>query len=110
MFANLDLEELRAIRLIATTHLSCSGLAKEMKVSRATAAKMISELRKKGFYISTTRDSVGWFYRLRANQDPGLADLVGVGGRGRRDYSISADEDLLEHLSGQSKKKQIAAR
>jgi len=107
MFADLNQQEFKAIRLIATKHLSCSGLAKEMKVSRATAAKMISELRKKGLYISTTRDSVGWFYQLRAIQDPELADLVGAGGRGGRDYSTSVDEDLLEHLSGHTKKKQI---
>lgn len=110
MFVTLSNLELKVMRLITSAHFSCGSLAEELTVSRATAAKMISSLRKKGLRISTRRDTAGWFYELLAKPDPGLAGLVGAGGRGGRAYSASIDQDLVEHANDEAKKKQAVAR
>jgi len=110
MFVTFSDSEVKTLRLITSRHLSCAALAKELKVSRATAAKIISSLRHKRVPISTRRDSAGWFYELLPKPDPDLAGLIGAGGRGGRAYSISVDEDLVEHLGEEASKKQTVAR
>ena len=106
MFARLSNVELKVVRLITSRHLSCGSLAKELKVSRATAAKLISSLRKKRLRISTRRDAGGWFYELLAQPDPGLADLIGAGGLGGGDDSTSIDQNLVEHLDDKAQRKE----
>lgn len=109
MVAELSILDLKIIGLITRKHLSCGLLAKELKVSRATAAKFIASLRKKGFPISATRDANEWFYKIEAQQDPELGKVIGTGGRGAKNYSISIDEFLVEQINAGSRKKKAAA-
>src|SRR5262245_43718986 len=109
MVAELSLLDLKIIGLITTKHLSCGLLARELKVSRATAAKLIASLRKKGFPISATRNTKGWFYEIKVQQDLELSKLIGAGGRGSKNYSISIDQYLIEQIHAGSRKKKAVA-
>jgi biotin operon repressor len=109
MVAELSILDLKIINLINSKHLSCGLLAKELKVSRATAAKFIALLRKKGFPISATRNANEWFYRIEPQQDPELGKLIGTGGRGAKNYSMTIHELLVEQINARSKNKKEAA-
>lgn len=110
MHANLTSSEMAALAAINSKHVSCAGLAGELKVSRAKAASIIASLRKKGIPITSRRDESGWYYEIEASRpDPGLATLIGVGGPGRKDFSESIDEILAEDLSNKSAAKRVKA-
>jgi len=109
MVTELTVLDLKIIGLINRKHLSCGLLGKELRVSRATAAKFIASLRKKGFPISAKRTAKEWFYEFNPPQDPELGKLIGIGGRGGKNYSVSIDEFLLEQINARSRKKKAAA-
>ena len=109
MVAELSILDLKIISLINSKHVSCGLLSKELKVSRATAAKFIASLRKKGFSISARRNAEEWFYEIKPQQDPELGKLIGTGGRGGKNYSMSIDEFLVEQINAGSRKKKAAA-
>ena len=54
----------KAIQLMLAKRMNTQTLAEELKVSRPTVFRMISELRRRGYVISVVRDSLGWQYDL----------------------------------------------
>ncbi len=51
-----------ALSLIWGFRLNNKALAKELRVSRPTAIRIVAELRKRGIVINVVRDSSGWHY------------------------------------------------
>ncbi len=62
-----------------------------------------------GIPISATRNEKGWFYEIKAQQDPELEKIIGAGGRGGKNYSSSIDKYLIEHIHARSRKKKAVA-
>jgi Mn-dependent DtxR family transcriptional regulator len=53
-----------AINLLGKKRLNAGQLALELGVSRPTAQRIITELRKRGHRIRSIRDESGWRYEL----------------------------------------------
>jgi len=74
----------KVLLLVSAKKLTLVGLAAEMGVSRATAARALRELRRRGERIACTRDGHGWYYEVKGRSadrplwqaDP-LAQLCG---------------------------------
>lgn len=54
----------KAIELIAENSLNARQLAATLGVSRPTAQRMISELKRRGYKIRSVHDDHGWHYEL----------------------------------------------
>jgi biotin operon repressor len=93
--------EQQALHIIRTRRVSCAGLAHALDVSRRTAARAISNLRKQGHRVRSVRDGTRWYYAMadrsaRARKDP-LFDLIGFVATGVRDGAIQHDHYLYGH-------------
>jgi biotin operon repressor len=62
----IELRFQRAINLLGKKQLNAGQLAIELKVSRPTAQRIITELRRRGYKIRSVRDESGWRYELVA--------------------------------------------
>ena len=58
-----------AISLLKTKHLDAGQLATELGVSRPTAQRIVSELRRRGNKIRSIREEHGWRYELLITPD-----------------------------------------
>lgn len=54
----------KAVELIGKKQLNAGQLAEELGVSRPTAQRIITELRRRGYKIRSIRDESGWRYEL----------------------------------------------
>ena len=54
----------RAVELLGGSQLNAGKLALELGVSRPTAQRTITELRRRGYKIRSIRDELGWRYEL----------------------------------------------
>ncbi len=54
----------KAIDLLGRTQSNAGQLASGLGVSRPTAQRIITELRKRGYKIRSVRDESGWRYEL----------------------------------------------
>jgi biotin operon repressor len=54
----------KAVHLLKRKQLNAGQLAVELDVSRPTAQRIVSELRKRGYKIRSVRDESGWRYEL----------------------------------------------
>ncbi len=61
--------EERAYLLICQGRLGTDGLADGLGVSRATAARLVACLRKKGVRVASVREGGAWRYELRNRAD-----------------------------------------
>ena len=105
MNIELTLQEMDALRLIATKKVSCQRLAKNLKVSRPTAARVVSSLRKKGFRVSTRREQAHWCYEILPQKDLSAKSIVGMlGAKAPKDGSTHHDNYIIEELEARSKK------
>ena len=105
MKVDLTLQELDALRLIATKNVSCQGLAENLKVSRPTAARVVSSLRRKGFRVATRREQAHWSYEILPHTDTAVKNIIGMlGSKTPTDASTHHDEYIVEELEGKSRK------
>lgn len=89
-----SLEGIERVALVAIQSgcFSVGGLARVLRVSEVTAARVVAALRTKGFPIISVRDNRGWRYELRSEgmfrerwQSSSLREMAGAAkGRGRR--------------------------
>ena len=54
----------RAVDLLGRKQLNAGQLALELGVSRPTAQRIVTELRRRGYKIRSVRDESGWRYEL----------------------------------------------
>lgn len=54
----------KAVELMGKKQLNAGQLAEELGVSRPTAQRIITELRRRGYKIRSIRDESGWRYEL----------------------------------------------
>ena len=54
----------KAVELMGKKQLNAGQLAEELGVSRPTAQRIITELRRRGHKIRSVRDESGWRYEL----------------------------------------------
>jgi hypothetical protein len=60
----IELRFREAINLMKTKQLDTRQLALELRVSRPTAQRIITELRQRGYKIRSIREEPGWRYEL----------------------------------------------
>jgi len=58
----------RAVDLLGRKQLNAGQLALELGVSRPTAQRIVTELRRRGYKIRSVRDESGWRYELVGGQ------------------------------------------
>jgi biotin operon repressor len=105
MNVDLTLQEIEALKLIATKKVSCEGLAESLKVSRPTAARVVSSLRKKGFRVSTRREQAHWSYEILPQPDRSIKNMIGMlGSKAPKDGSARHDDYIIEQLEEKSRK------
>ncbi|MDD5701994.1 MAG: helix-turn-helix domain-containing protein [Dehalococcoidales bacterium] len=54
----------KAISLIEKEHLNAGQLAIELNVSRPTAHRIVTELKKRGYAIRSVYEEQGWCYEI----------------------------------------------
>lgn len=54
----------KTIELITNKQLNAGQLALELGISRPTAQRIITELKRRGYVIRSIRDDSGWRYEL----------------------------------------------
>jgi len=59
----------RAVDLLSMKQLNAGQLALELRVSRPTTQRIITELRRRGYTIRSVRDESGWRYELVGGSD-----------------------------------------
>ena len=105
MNVQLTVQEMEALKLIATGKVCCQGLAENLKVSRPTAARVVSSLRKKGFRVATRREESYWRYEILPEKDVSARGIVGMlGGKAARDASTHHDDYLIEDTEEKARK------
>lgn len=62
----------KALALIKKKRLNAGQLALELGVSRPTAHRIITELKRRGYYIRSVHEEHGWSYEL--NKRPNLSN------------------------------------
>lgn len=60
----------RALALIGKKRLNAGQLALELDVSRPTAHRIITELKRRGYSIRSVHEEQGWSYELNEKHHP----------------------------------------
>ena len=58
------------VALIRSNHLNARQLALELRVSRPTVQRIITELRQRGYSVRSVHDELGWRYELTDKRRP----------------------------------------
>ncbi len=102
--AKLTPTEEKAYLLIGQRRVGTGALARRLGVSRATAARVLASLRKKGVRVASVREGGAWHFELRNREDAarerfrrlrGMVGCVKDGRplRGRDEDAVIYDED-----------------
>lgn len=60
------------VNLIQRKHLNAEQLASELRVSRPTLQRIITELRQRGYSIRSVHDEHGWRYEMINKRRPNV--------------------------------------